>query len=108
MAEVIAAAVAAAAVEVRERVADDLVERAHHLAQGPEHLVDMTLLDDERRRDRDDVARVAQQKAPIVAFEEDGTGAVRRHASAGPALDGGADAAVAPGATVVVANRRYK
>src|SRR3546814_630226 len=95
MARVDAAAAAVAVADARLRSAGGLVERAQDFAEGPEHLVDMTLLDDERRGERDDVARGADQQALLVAFEEGVEGALRRLAGARLQLDAGDDAEIA-------------
>src|SRR5439155_6051154 len=43
---------------------------AQHCGQGAEDLVDLRLPDDQRRRERNDVARLAHQHAALEAFHK--------------------------------------
>ena len=53
------------------------------LSQLAEQLVDVMFLDDQRRRQRDDVAGGADQKALLVGLQEGGKGALGRFAGDG-------------------------
>ena len=64
-----------------------LFERGQHLAQGLADAVDLGFLDDQRRRERDDVARGADQHAAVVGVEEGLEGAARGLARDGLKLD---------------------
>src|SRR5690606_14097320 len=63
------------------------VEFFQHACEQAEHLVDMLLLDDERRRERDDIAGRADEQPLLEAFEESLERARRRLAGPGFQLD---------------------
>ena len=65
-----------------------------HLRQRPEELVDLGLGDDQRRRQRDDVAGGADQQPLLVGLEEGGEGALGRRAGDRLELDRADQAAV--------------
>src|SRR3954467_2477525 len=66
-----------------------------HVGERAEQRVDLFLLDDERRRQRDDVAGRADQHALVVAGEEGVEGALRRLARDRLELDAADDAEIA-------------
>src|SRR5262249_50918832 len=59
----------------RPRRVPTLFHRFQHLAQLIEHLVDVGLLDDERRREGDDVAGDADEQAVLIGLQEGVEGA---------------------------------
>src|SRR5260221_2446455 len=66
-----------------------------HVGERAEQRVDLFLVDDERRRQRDDVAGGADQHPLVVTGEEGIEGALRRLAGDGIELDAADDAKIA-------------
>src|SRR5215468_2701087 len=79
----------------RPRRVPTLFHRFQHLAQLIEHLVDVGLLDDERRREGDDVAGDADQQAVLVGPQEGFEGAGAGFAGARLQFDAAEEAEVA-------------
>src|SRR5258707_11473187 len=90
-----AGSVAAEPADITTSGGPSSVEAAQHLADGAEDLVDVALVDDQRRRQRDDVAGGADQQALVVTAQEGLEGPLGRPPGKRLQLDGGDQAETA-------------